>query len=287
MELGAADPAGLCGKEPGWQELPSPTWCCSFEAGLGSLAGPLPPQAKLPSVGTGLATLLSVPPGISPPSSLCPQPVWGGDRAALAASGRNPSDRGCGEGRVGLAYETRAVPESCPRGAGGPSPSRVGARAAWGQGCHSRGPPHTLPTPVVPAPAPLPGLALGSRTAGSGLRTAISHIGRHFPGWVLARPSAGPVPGPPEGGPGRPGLAPAILRHGQVGTPRAPGLPLGGAHLGRSVVRTFHWWELRLKAAWSLGLLGPTLPGGALPAGTQHKACRAQCTPKLAEGTAS
>ncbi|XP_032249987.1 basic proline-rich protein-like [Phoca vitulina] len=213
--LGVGGPAGLFwGKEPGLAGAALPHLVLLLQGGPGSLAGPWPPRAKLPSVATGLATSLSTPPGISPPSSLCPQPVWGGARATLAASGRNPSDRGCGEGRAGLAYEARAVPEAL----GGPAapgwgPELHGSRAAPVEG---RLPPSQARWSRPQSLNPPPDVVSTSRTAGS--RTAISRIGPHFPGQTLAGPSAGPTPGPLEGGPGRPGLAPATLQHGQVGT---------------------------------------------------------------------
>lgn len=151
--LGVGVPAGLCGKEPGWQDLPSPAWCCSFKAGLGSLAGPWPPQAKLPSVATGLATLLSTPPGISPLSSLCPQSVWGGDRTSLAASGRNGSDRSCGGARVKLAWHMRL--ELSAPGDQAPPPG-------WGPSNMEAGLPQGSRPQLL---HPLPGLASVSRTA--------------------------------------------------------------------------------------------------------------------------
>lgn len=163
--LGVGVPAGLSvGRSLGWPELPSPAWCCSFKAGLGSLAGPWPPQAKLPSVATGLATLLSMPPGISPASSLGPQSVWGGDRTSLAVSGRNGSDRGCG--RVKLTWHMRL--ELSPKPPGTKPPSWVGAeqhgsRAAAVEGRLAPSQPQGSRPQLL---HPLPGLASASRTAG-------------------------------------------------------------------------------------------------------------------------
>lgn len=237
--LGVGVPAGLSvGRSLGWPQLPSPAWCCSFKAGLGSLAGPWPPQAKLPSVATGLATLLSMPPGISPASSLGPRSVWGGDRTSLAVSGRNGSDRGCG--RVKLTWHMRLElspkpPGTKPPPGWGPSNMEAGL-PRWKAASHP-------PSPRGPGPSCFIHCPAWHRHQGqqeAALRIAISHVGPHFPGPTLAGPSPGPMPGPLEGGPGRRGLALAILQHHQVWpTPGAPGLPLGGGPSGRSMLRTF------------------------------------------------
>lgn len=244
------------GRSLGWQELPSPTWCCSFKAGLAvwQVPGRLRPSFLL--LATGLATSLSTLPGISPPSSLCPQPVWGGDRATLAASGRNRSDRGCGEGRIGLAYEARAVPEAPV----GQAPPRWGPRAPWEQGCHSGGLPRSPPSPVVPAPAASSTARLGVGIKGGRRRPseqplAPSVLAFRVRHWL--DPPQAPTPGPPGRQPWEAWSGPAIPQHARVGpTPGAPGLPLGGGPLGRPALRTFRQWEPRLRATWSLGLMG-------------------------------
>lgn len=74
-----------CGKEPGGgRGTPPPPGCCSLEASPGWLARPcrLGPSfllfAFLPCWLRQAWRLCSQPPGTSPPSSFCPQPIWGG-----------------------------------------------------------------------------------------------------------------------------------------------------------------------------------------------------------------
>lgn len=103
-------PAGLsAGGSLGWQALPSPTWCHSTKAGLGSLACPhsLRPSFLLCcSCPTGSDRLGDFALNWLASPLRCPSAhsQYGEGTEPLAASDRNHSDRGSGEGRVGLAH---------------------------------------------------------------------------------------------------------------------------------------------------------------------------------------
>lgn len=218
-------PAGLsAGGSLGWQALPSPTWCHSTKAGLGILACPH-------SLGPSFLLCCSCPTGsdrlgdfalnwlASPLRCPSAHSLYGEGTEPLAASDRNHSDRGHGEGRVGLAHGAGPL---CPELSQRPSWALwTGAKLGRVWGCPCRGP---VPDAQPGSPSPSHSVRLwagcqlwlhpGQQVAPLGI--AITHFSTNLPGQTLARPSLGPSACPLEGGPGRPGLvpAPAIIRHG-------------------------------------------------------------------------
>ena len=188
--------------------------------------------------------------GVSPPSSLCPWPIWGGDEQPWLPRAGTPVTKTVV--KVELAWHrrpdlaARAVPEAL-RG-----PSRMGA-----------GPPHPSPphpSPGGPGPSCLiPSLAWcqhqGQQAAA--LRTAVWGFGPDFP-------DQAPCQAPWEAWSNASPTAPAIPQHRQVRTPGTLGLPLRGGCSGRSVVRTPHRLEPRLRTTSRSGRTGPTLPVGGL-----------------------
>lgn len=233
-------PAGLsAGGSLGWQALPSPTGCHSTKAGLGSLACPH-------SLGPSFLLCCSCPTGsdrlgdfalnwlASPLRCPSAHSQYGEGTEPLAASDRNHSDRGHGEGRVGLAHGAGPL---CPELSQRPSwVLWTGAKLGRVWGCPCWGP---VPDAQPGSPSPRHSVRLwagcqlwlhpGQQVAPLG--TIITHFSPNLPGQTLAQPSLGPSACPLEGGWGdlvwsRPQPSFAM---GQVRTPGAPGLSLGMA----------------------------------------------------------